>query len=187
MHWLTEVEDSYCRWMDHHIEKTWMSCIWNSKQKETTNSHQYKEWFMWPAKPEIAAAVVLPNSPLSLRWQYLSKVWIQEDGDANHLFHSFIMNIYIAPIETTTQKFSWHQYGWKGQFEVSIKNCLKEKETKAGYPLTCPGIHLSGGHLSVVSGFTCPGVQLSGVQLSGVQLSGGSLIRGFTCPYFCLL
>src|SRR6218665_606296 len=44
--------------------------------------------------------------------------------------------------------------------------------------VTCPRVHLSGGHLSVVLGFTCPGVQLSVVQLSGVHLFGGSVVRG---------
>jgi len=43
--------------------------------------------------------------------------------------------------------------------------------------------------LSVVSGFTCPGVHLSGVQLSGftcpkVHLFGGSLVRTFVCYNF---
>src|SRR6218665_3951141 len=44
--------------------------------------------------------------------------------------------------------------------------------------VTCPRVHLSGGHLSVVLGFTCPGVHLSGVQLSGVHLFGGSVVGG---------
>src|SRR6218665_3706900 len=54
----------------------------------------------------------------------------------------------------------------------------------AGYPLTCPGFSYLGVHLSVVSGFTFPGVQSSGVQLSGVQLSGVSLVRGSSAITF---